>query len=322
MENTNQIILEGETQPVWFMAVGDTYVGPLSGQDVLSHIQSGQVTWAHFIWKEGMDGWKRICDVPSFQAAVPHAPSTGLFARIQEQALQPQVKKAETGRAATPSADPKSKVVGNPDEKIWFLFYNETQFGPFSFEEVSRFLRIGKIHGRVFAWKDGMTDWERLEKLVIFGDAVDESARARAAIKESQTRTVTVTMPMERRKDPNREDRRTAPRRPLVARILLTNENDDQIVIAICRDVSVGGMQVLTDKIPGDVGTVVRMNVSPTGHQAGATSGFRPFVAQGVIVRVLEDGRGFCFRFDKLRGDSKRSIEEYVEAVAAESRPS
>ncbi len=310
MENTGKIILEGETQPVWFLAVGDTYVGPLSGQDLIQQIQAGQITWAHFIWKEGLGSWARICDVPVFQSAVPTAPASGLEARIQQQALSPQVKKAEPGRAAG-GADPKTQRPANPVEKVWFLFYNETQFGPFSYEEVSRFLRIGKIHARVFAWKDGMGDWERLEKLVIFGDAVAESARVRSAIKESQTKTITVGV--DRRLDPNREDRRTAPRKPLVARILLTNEDDDQVVIAICRDVSIGGMQVLTDKIPGDVGASVKLNVSPTGEPAP----FRPFVAQGVIVRLLEDGRGFCFRFEKLRGDAKRSIEEYVEAGVA-----
>jgi hypothetical protein len=34
----------------------------------------------------------------------------------------------------------------------------------------------------------------------------------------------------------------------------------------------------------------------------------------------LEDGRGFCFRFDRLRGDARRAIEEYVQAEDLELR--
>ena len=66
-------------------------------------------------------------------------------------------------------------------------------------------------------------------------------------------------------------------------------------------------MQVLTEHVPGGVGTAIRMNVTPPQD-----SGIHPFVAQGVVVRVLEDQRGFSFRFIEISDDAKKAIESYI----------
>jgi UDP-N-acetylenolpyruvoylglucosamine reductase len=113
-----------------------------------------------------------------------------------------------------------------------------------------------------------------------------------------------------------KRERRHAPRRPLLARLMMTQ--GDLLITAMCRDISIGGMQVLTDKVPGPVGTHLKMNVSSTeGKTDVSVSGrkIEPFVAEGVIVRILEDGRGFSFRFDGLSANAKRAIETYIEGL-------
>ncbi len=77
----------------------------------------------------------------------------------------------------------------------------------------------------------------------------------------------------------------------------------------VCRDISVGGMQILCDRVPGEAGTHVKLNVSPTGPGAP-----EPFTAEGVIVRVLEDGHGFSFRFDNLDDAARKAIERYIQS--------
>jgi hypothetical protein len=98
----------------------------------------------------------------------------------------------------------------------------------------------------------------------------------------------------------------------MLARILLSN--DREVAVAVCRDISIGGMQVLTDKIPGEVGSRIKLNVSPSKDEKGKKPEFKAFVAEGTIVRVLEDGRGFSFRFSRLTESARRSIESYVES--------
>ena len=179
-----------------------------------------------------------------------------------------------------------------PVAKDWFLYFNDSQFGPFSREEVRRFLQVGKINDRVHAWKDGMPDWERIAKL-------PELASATGA---TQAGVPKLKIPD---RDATKGDQRYAPRRPMIARILMAGQGN--VIAAVCRDISVGGMQVLTDQIPGEVGARVKLNVSPTGPGAP-----EPFAADGVIVRILEDGLGFSFRFESLEPRAKQAIEKYI----------
>lgn len=278
MENTGKVFFEDDL-PEWYIALGDRWIGPLTAADVYQQILEQKITWAHFVWREGQSDWERICDIQKFQAAVPHAPGKSLTEEVKE-AAKPVVKKASSSRKGpppTPDAD---------SEKVWFLFYNDTQFGPFSQEEVERFLQIGKIHGQVHVWKDGMENWTYLENVPEFKQAQKVPRSPKASIKEN----------------------RSTPRRPLVAKMFLAN--DEAVVAGVCRDISVGGMQVLTDRIPGEVGSQIKMNVSPSSLAAKITIG--PFVAEGVIVRVLEDRRGFSFRFKKISETAKQAIDAYI----------
>ena len=66
-------------------------------------------------------------------------------------------------------------------------------------------------------------------------------------------------------------------------------------------------MQVLMDHSPGPAGTALKLNVNPQPNMPG-------FACEGVVVRILEDGRGFSFRFTSLSGDAKSAIEKYIGA--------
>jgi len=275
MENSGRIFADSADSAEWYVVVGDRWLGPMSVPEILEKISLGDLTWAHFAWRKGESGWKRICDLPGFQAAVPEKPT---------QQIQKQVKTLSTAQTEN-LADPRAKAPG----RNWYLYYNDSQFGPFSMDEMRRYLTLGKIHVRVHAWRDGMEGWTRIEDLSEFSDVISPKGLQKAEKKEEQRGTL---------------------RRPLVAKLFLTDTQE--VVIAVCRDISTGGMQVLTDKVPGGSGTRVKMNVSPSGSNHPK---ILPFVAEGVIVRVLEDGRGFSFRFDKLEDSARLSIENYIALV-------
>jgi hypothetical protein len=154
-----------------------------------------------------------------------------------------------------------------------------------------------------------MADWARLETIEGFSDDVAEAKRVRDAKKASGASGTSGAK--KAAVEPLMEEQRKAPRRPLVAKILMADHQ--ALSVAVCRDISVGGMQVLTDQIPGAPGARIKLNVSPAGGKSG-TKLIEPFVAEGVIVRILEDGRGFSFRFDKLPERSREVIEDYIRA--------
>jgi hypothetical protein len=189
--------------------------------------------------------------------------------------LQPQ---APSGTPGTKVAPPPVPAEARVPRAKWYLYQNETQTGPFPAIELKRLVNTGQVGPNAFVWQEAFTDWKPIREVPDFipGDA-----------------------------EPKAVERRESPRKPLVAEIYLTNERE--VASGMCRDISVGGMQVLTDAIPGKPGDRIHLNVIPP-----ASTGLSPFVAHGTIVRILEDGKGFSFRFTGLGEDAKRSIERYI----------
>ncbi len=335
MENTDHFFITGSDEPQWMLALGTQWTGPYRATEILEKIRKTEISWAHFVFKKGLTSAVRICDVKDFQGAVPQAPSMPVTSAPVKKAAQ----KAESAQI----------------QRIWFLHYNDTQYGPFSTEEIDRFLRIAKIHGKVLCWKEGLAGWKPLREVEVFADAVsvsdqvwaqklasknaaatpatqkgennenETSSRAKKATAEKASARA-VEAATERSKEIQRKqvspvseetpwdgkvDRRKLPRRPLVAQIVMT---DQKVVLSgLCRDISIGGMQVLLEGFTRSVGQVLKLNVSPSSDR-GKGPHLKPFVAEGEVVRILEDGRGFSFRFKKLSESAKKSIQTYVDS--------
>ncbi|MDR3608755.1 MAG: GYF domain-containing protein [Oligoflexia bacterium] len=299
MENTGKVLFKDES-PQWFVALGNNWIGPLPASDVYQKIVAQEISWAHYVWRKGQRNWVRICDTPEFQAAAPSAPGARIKSEVTERS---QSSAALTRKAVIRPAPPKREATGpedDPNAKIWYLHWNDTQYGPFSTFEIEQMIAAGRINGSHYLWKEKMTKWERIEKLATFA---------------AHLKTASPKMP--EAPSSARANKRHTPRKPLLAKIYLAHE--DALLTGVCRDISIGGMQVLTDRVPASVGAKIKLNVSPADSEKSSTAkatNFKPFVAEGVIVRVLEDGRGFSFRFDKISDAAKRSIEAYIQANA------
>ena len=244
----------------------------MTASEIYDKILAHQITWAHFVWKPGQADWRRICDTKAFQGAVPHEPN---------KAVQREIK--QTAQPATLTQ--RKAPVETAEKKAWYLYLQESQWGPFSQQEVLHLLKIGKVNTQSFAWKEGMKNWEPLQNVATFQSAM---------VAEK----------------PKKNNQRSHPRRPLVAKILMSDEQS--VILGVCRDISVGGLQVLTEEVPGEVGVKLKMNISPSSNEVGKK--VEAFVAEGTIVRILEDGRGFSFRFERLPESSRKAIEAYIES--------
>jgi c-di-GMP-binding flagellar brake protein YcgR len=100
------------------------------------------------------------------------------------------------------------------------------------------------------------------------------------------------------------EDRRSSTRKPFIARLFI--QNNKKLYEGICRDISIGGMQILVDDFKGNNGDKITINVHPENSDYH-------FTASGVVVRILEGNSGFSFRFQGLSDEAKRAIEKYVQ---------
>lgn len=307
MENTGQVLFQDDS-PRWFVAVASEWVGPLTASDIYERVLLHEFTWAHYVWRKGLSGWTRICDLDEFKVAVPGAPAGGPPSSLPKSQVSQSAARAASQQLGH-SVPPPPQADAPRD---WYLYYNDAQFGPFSEDEIERLLRSGRINVRVHAWTAGMEAWSRLMKVSTFAAVVaeveDKSDRAPEMISQGTQKKQT-----DSRMESVVREQRKSPRAPMTARLLMSDNRE--VFDALCRDVSTGGMQVLTSGIPGKVGDRIRLNITP-GHRAGAKirkdSPLKPFVAEGVIVRLLEDSRGFSFRFEKLSPEARVAIEEYV----------
>lgn len=154
------------------------------------------------------------------------------------------------------------------------------EYGPYSLDVIKKLFKENRINAKTFVFLKGMADW------MILADFKDYSE-----VFEGVPPVIEET------------ERRASKRRPFVARMFF--ESDKQVYVGICRDVSIGGMQILVDHIPAPIGNKISINVHPenTDHH---------FVADGEVVRHLDGGQGFSFRFVGLKSDAREAIEKYL----------
>ncbi|MFZ8934281.1 MAG: GYF domain-containing protein [Bacteriovoracaceae bacterium] len=155
----------------------------------------------------------------------------------------------------------------------------ETEYGPFCLETLKKLASEKRINGQTYIFTPGMDDWEMITHTdlaeIIFGEPSEKEV-----------------------------ERRESKRRPFVARLFF--HDNDQVYEGVCRDVSLGGLQVLIQGFPAQVGDTISMNVHPENNEFCFTAG-------GKIVRLLEGGQGFSLRFDKLDETATEAINKYIQ---------
>ena len=280
MENSGPFLFQDDSA-CWYVAQGENWIGPMQASDVYAMIQNHQISWVHYVWRKGQSGWQRVCEVEPFKEYAP-----------------------DQSKPKTKPNDSQVKPSRNEPRK-WFLSYQDSQFGPFSHSEILHFLKIEKITPRVHAWSQGMSNWKRIEEISEFQSPekkLEEKSTSAYRARRNYSHESSSRFPQ--------KEQRANPRRPLLAKMILSD--DQSVILGVCRDISMGGMQVLTDEAPVKTGTLIKMNVSPSTNETGPN--IPPFVAEGQVVRILEDGRGFSFRFTQLSDTAKKSIEVYIES--------
>lgn len=179
-----------------------------------------------------------------------------------------------------------------PKSKKYYLYYKRSQHGPYSKNELVKIIESKKLNSKSYVWIAGWPSWRRITEVTELAPYVLNAPP-------------TSSIRMKTGIGVDTSEKRLVPRRPLVARIFLHNQRD--VIIAVCRDISLGGMQVLTDKVPGSVGSTIKLNVSPADVKQ-----VKSFVAEGEIIRLLEDGRGFSLKFIKISDEAKLAIQSYI----------
>jgi len=253
----------------WYYVQKGNRQGPVSQEIIIAMISKQELISSDFVWKKGFENWKKIEEVEEFD--VPH--------------------KAHDGFPPAPVMHVEEKPFNfshiNETERVIFIRIgndrggSSSDYGPFSLSQLKQLFKENRINGKTFVFTTGMKEWKILGDLPEYQEMFEELP---PQIQEA--------------------DRRTATRKPFIARLFV--QNNKKLFEGICRDISIGGMQVLVDDFKGQAGDKISINVHPENTEYH-------FTASGVVVRVLEGQSGFSFRFQSLNDEAKRAIEKYVQ---------
>jgi hypothetical protein len=253
----------------WYYVQKGNRQGPVAIEVIEQMITNQELKDEDFVWKKGFENWKKIKDVSELKTKE----EPGLPFIPQEIPQAP--KKKMTLREL------------NPDENLIFVRIGvdrgaaPIEYGPYSVSVLKKLFKENRINGKTEVFVKGAAAYQLLGDLPDFQAIFEELP---PVIKES--------------------DRRTTIRKPFIARLFV--QNNKMVFEGICRDISVGGMQVLMDKFEGKASDRISINVHPENTEYH-------FTASGVVVRVLEGNSGFSFRFQGLSDEAKRAIEKYIQ---------
>lgn len=250
----------------WYYVQQGNRQGPVSFDTIQSLINSNTLGELDYVWKKGFDNWKKIAEVEELRDTTPTPPP-------------PAISKITY-------IDPLLSEI-DPNERSLFIRIgmdrggNPNDYGPFKVEQLKKLFKEHRINGKTLLFMNGMKEWKLLADFEDYQEFFEELP---PMIKD--------------------DERRSATRKPFVARMFV--HNDETVFEGICRDISVGGMQVLTDHFKGGAGDKISINVHPQNTEYH-------FTASGVVVRLLEGNAGFSFRFLNLSEEAQSSIEKYLE---------
>ncbi len=254
----------------WYYVEGNERVGPIDEKGLSALIKNGKLGPDNFVWKKGFDNWKKLSEVKELG-----------------QYLSPEVDLELDSLPALPSDTSINWKTLNREEKLFTIKIGsdrgsreDVEYGPYSLSTLKKAFDENRINGKTYIFVKGLPNWMFLADLPIFEEVFQD-----------------VPPKIEDK------DRRKHVRKPFVARVFFHNQS--KFFEGICRDISVGGMQMLIGEFPGQVGDEVDLNVHPDNSDYN-------FVAHGKIVRKLEGGQGISIRFQTLGQEANRSIDKYV----------
>ncbi len=274
----------------WYYVQGSERIGPISVDKLKLLFDEGKLNNDSYVWCKEYKDWAKIKDVEQLK----------YFCEISE------VSEDESSESQPLSDDGRNQITDIPiiemdplgdrifdwdvidfDERAFTIKVgidrgeNEAEYGPFSLNQISSAFKEKRINGKSLIFSPGMEDWIFLADLPIYKKLFKEQP---PAIED--------------------EDRRKNVRKPFVARMLFHDR--ETLFEGICRDISVGGMQIMVSCFEGSIGEEVNMNVHPDNSD-------HVFVASGKIVRILDGKQGFSIRFTGLGSQAKQSIMSYID---------
>lgn len=305
----------------WYYVQNKDKVGPINEQQLHTLISQGNLGPENYVWKKGLSKWEKIKDLPELmkiselknvsneqgpdiieegqedpQKVTREIQLTEEDGQVDQQSGQQEVS-TETSSVEADENDQAEISDHNTTSENQSAFnwhtadYDETAYyikqtidgdiyGPYSLNIIKNLFNENRIDVRSYVFNVRIPNWILLSEIPIYEKLFFTSPPSL---------------------DVNNENKFLPP--PLIAKIFSPQENT--YYTGICRDVSIGGMQILVSNFPALKGQEIEVKIHPKNTE-------EYFVANGQVARSLTGNQGVFVRFKDLSDQAYSSINNYL----------
>ena len=234
------------------------------------------------MWRKGFDNWTQAKNLDELKKYV-HSENIAISS-------EPESDSEPLAHGTSESSDEDKKIDFSwdnvkDDDQIFVIKIGEDrggssrEYGPYSLDMIGKLISQKRINHLTEIFTPGMQGWSLIGEIKFFENLLD-----------NQIESI---------------ERRQHPRCPISAKFFLADS--EKFFQGVCRDVSIGGAQVLVANFSGKVGDEIKLNM----HM---NDGSFAFTAKGKVTRSLHRVGGFAMRFIDLSPESIRLIDQYIES--------
>jgi hypothetical protein len=269
----------------FFVSHGGQPQGPFSKGDLKKKLKAGEIDFTDYLWLPGDEEWRMLASFFSVDFPPPKDPPPGVAVTEHK---EKKLKEREFAQETF------AQDLGISNEAIWFLYRDNTKFGPYRFLELVRLLQTNACSRDDFVWKPGFDDWTRLRACPEFDDPV---LKKLVHLKNFGAEKVFI--------------QRRFPRVPYESEVILHDEK--RVIFGAARSLSEGGAFVEVSKPTHMKGDRIKIHFTP-----GAVS--TPFNCIAEVTQVSKGSpAGYNVKFIYLEEEDRKRIAQYADTVVSRS---
>jgi len=271
------------SETTFFISHSGKALGPFPLQEIKRKLNAGEFSFTDYLWVPEGESWRMLADMFASDFPPPKEPPPGI--KVTGEA---KLKEREFG------GETFSQDLGISNESIWFLYRDNTKFGPYRYLELVRLLQTNACAPDDFVWKPGFEDWTRVRHCPEFEEPV---LRKLVHLRNFGTEKVFI--------------QRRFPRVPYESEVILHDEK--RVIFGAARSLSEGGAFLEVQKPTHNKGDRIKIHFTP-----GAVA--IPFNCIAEVTMVTKGPpAGYNVKFIYLEEEDRKRISQYAESVVSRS---
>jgi PilZ domain/GYF domain 2 len=257
--------------------------GPFLSADLKKRLKAGELAFTDYIWVPDREDWQMLAVFFAQDFPAPKDPPPGI--RVSDDREKKKLEREF-------NEETFSQDLGISNEPIWFLYRDNTKFGPYRYLELVRLLQTNACAPDDFVWKPGFQDWTRLRHCAEFEDAV---LRKLVHLRNFGTEKVFI--------------QRRFPRVPYDSEVILHDEK--RVIFGAAKSLSEGGAFLEVNKPTHVKGDRIKIHFTP-----GAVA--VPFNCIAEVTQVAKGPpAGYNVKFIYLEEEDRKRISQYADSVVS-----